>query len=159
MPQPKKPTALKKLQGTLRADRQVENEFNPTIELNKTVPDSLNEWGAKLWTDLVDEYGKFELISRVDVGSLMILCNEFGRYCEADDLLKAQGLEVIEDIYNSKGDIVGQKKVINPLIKVVSDAFKNYKSICTEFGLTPASRTKISAPPKEQQQDPLELLM
>lgn len=159
MGRPKKPTQLKKLQGTDRADRIIQNEFQPTIEISSTVPDSLNEWGSKLWVDLMDEYGKFDLISRVDVGSLMVLCNEFGRYCEADDLLKAQGLEIIEDVYNSKGDIVGQKKVVNPLIKVVSDAFKNYKSICTEFGLTPASRTKISAPPKEQQQDPLELLM
>lgn len=159
MAYPKKPTALKKLQGTDRKDRTTDNEFNPTIEVNKDVPDGLNEWGSKLWIDLFDEYSKFDLISRVDVGSLMVLCNEFGRYCEADDLLKAQGLEVVEDILNRDGDIVGQKKVINPLIKVVSDAFKNYKSMCTEFGLTPASRTKISAPPKEKNIDPLELLM
>jgi P27 family predicted phage terminase small subunit len=159
MPQPKKPTALKKLQGTDRKDRILPDEFKPTLEVKGDIPDVLNEWGSKLWVDLFDEYSKFDLISRVDVGSLMVLCNEFGRYCEADDLLKAQGLEVVEDILNRDGDIVGQKKVINPLIKVVSDAFKNYKSMCTEFGLTPASRTKISAPPKEKNIDPLELLM
>jgi hypothetical protein len=159
MGRPKKPTEIKKLQGTDRADRNLPDEFKPSIEVNNQVPDGLNEWGAKLWVDLFDEYSKFDLISRVDVGSLMVLCNEFGRYCEADDLLKAQGLEVVEDILNRDGDIVGQKKVINPLIKVVSDAFKNFKSMCTEFGLTPASRTKISAPPKEKNIDPLELLM
>jgi P27 family predicted phage terminase small subunit len=34
----------------------------------------------------------------------------------------------------------------NPMIAVADKAFKNYLAMCREFGLTPASRTKISAP-------------
>lgn len=142
----RKPSVIKQIEGTYRKDRAVKNEVQPTIALSTDYPTDLNEWGGKLWLDIMDEYQKLGLITKVDVASLMAVCMEWGRYCEASDILAAQGLQIEEEIYNNKGDIVGTKTVTNPLIRVVSDAFKNYKSMCVEFGMTPASRTKIAAP-------------
>lgn len=144
----RKPTAIKLREGTYREDRAVKNEFTPTLERNFQPPPDLNEWGTKLWNQICEEYANHSLITIVDNGSLFALCNEFGRYCEANDLVQAQGLQVEIPVFNNKGEQTGSKIDVNPMIKVVSDAFKNYRAMALEFGLTPASRTKIAAPTK-----------
>ena len=140
-----KPTALKKLEGTYRKDRGVENEIQPTIEVNLQAPDDLNEWGQKYWIDIMSEYGKLGLITKVDVGALHSVCYWFGLMCEAQDIVSAKGLEVEIERVSAKGERYMNTET-NPMIAVADKAFKNYLSICREFGLTPASRTKISAP-------------
>jgi len=134
---PPKPTALKKLEGTYRKDRAVKNEIQPSIEIGLIAPNDLNEWGVKLWDDVMSEYSKIGLITKVDMASLMAVCMEWGIYCEACDIVSSQGLQVSDD----KGNLQ-----VNPARRIANDAFKNYKSMCIEFGMTPASRTKISAP-------------
>jgi len=146
---PSKPTALKKLQGTYRKDRAPKNELQPTIEVGLEAPSELNEWGLKLWNDIANEYLKVGLITKLDISSLMAVCMEWGVYCEAMDLLSAQGLQVTDE----KGNLQ-----TNPARKIASDAFKNCKSMCIEFGMTPASRTKIELPEKPKSNDLEDLL-
>ena len=142
-----KPTALKQLEGTYRKDRAVTNEVQPTIEVGLAPPADLNEWGAKYWTDIMSEYGKIGLITKVDVGALHSVCYWFGLMNEAADIVSAKGLEVQVEKHTQRGDIVMVTET-NPMIAVADKAFKNYIAMCKEFGLTPASRTKISAPTK-----------
>ena len=143
---PVKPTEIKQMQGTLRKHREIDNAIKPTIALTLTEPSELNEWGKLLWVSICEEYLKIGLITKVDTGSLLALCNEYGTYCESDDIVKAKGLEVEEEIYSQKGELVGVKTIANPMLKVRNDALKNYIKLATEFGLTPASRTRIAKP-------------
>lgn len=153
------PNEIKAAQGTLQPCRVKKDLIKPTIELNTQSPEELNEWGANLYNQLATEYNKIGLISVLDVGSLFLLCNEFGTYCEADDIIKAKGLEVQTEIIDKDGDPTGRYKTeTNPMLKVRNDALKNYKSLCTEFGLTPVSRATISAPPKKETDEIGELL-
>lgn len=145
-----KPTKIKELEGTYRKDRAPKNEVMPTIALTLTTPPELNEWGVQLWKAISEEYLRIGLITNVDTGSLFTLCNEFGTYCEADDLIKGKGLEVEEDVYSAKGELVGTKNVVNPMLKVRNDAFKNYNSMCSKFGITPADRARLSAPENKE---------
>jgi P27 family predicted phage terminase small subunit len=147
------PNEIKEAAGTLRPCRVKTDAIKPTIELNTEPPNELNEWGAQMYRSIMDEYSKIGLISKVDVGSLLILCNEFGTYCEADDIIKAKGLEIEEDVYSVKGELTGTKTVANPMLKVRNDAMKNYKTLCVEFGLTPASRASLNAPKQEIKND------
>ena len=144
------PNELKELQGTLRPHRVKTDAIQPTIELSTEAPADLNEWGAQLYTQVMAEYGSIGLITKVDSGSFLMLCNEFGTYCEADDLIKAQGLEIETPIFSKDGIEVGSKKEANPNLKTRNDAFKNYKSLCVEFGLTPSSRSSLNTPPKTE---------
>jgi P27 family predicted phage terminase small subunit len=66
-------------------------------------------------------------------------------------LVKAQGLEVEENVYSKDGDLIGTKKVPNQMLKVRNDAFKNYNSMCSKFGITPSDRARLSAPVKNEQ--------
>jgi phage terminase small subunit len=45
------------------------------------------------------------------------------------------------------------------MIRVRDNASKQYTMLCKEFGLTPVSRSKISAPKIENEKDELEMLM
>ena len=144
------PNEIKEAQGTLQKCRVKKDLIQPTIELSSTAPEELNEWGASLYVQIMEEYGKIGLVSRLDTGSLLMLCNEFGTYCEADDIVKAKGLEIQTEILDKDGDPTGRFKTEpNPMLKVRNDSFKNYKTMCTEFGLTPSSRATLSVPKKE----------
>lgn len=154
MPNAPKPTALKKIQGTERADRKVKNEWQPNEVVTFDAPTELNEWGTALWNDLMEEFRHVKLLTRVDYGSLLVCCNEYGTYMEADDLIKAQGLQVEVEIYDKNGNVVGTKTEKNPMIAVRNESMRNYYSMMKEFGLSPSARTKISAP-KATESDPI----
>lgn len=144
-----KPNEIKELQGSLNVSRVKKDPIKPTIELSTTPPEELNEWGSQLYEVIMSEYSQIGLVTRVDTGSLLMLCNEFGTYCEADDLIKAQGLEIEKEKYNKDGEVVGYQKEPNPNLKTRNDALKNYKALCVEFGLTPSSRSAMNQPIKE----------
>ena len=156
---PRKPTAIKELQGTLEKSRLQKDELQGEFITSHEAPEELNEWGVKLWNDLFKEYGKVNLITMLDLVSLLMMCNEFGTYCEADDLIKAQGLQVEVEVYNKNGEVVGTKTDVNPMLRVRDNAAKQYKMFCVEFGLTPVSRAKISAPKQESKGDELDELL
>lgn len=140
-----KPTALKKIEGTYRKDRAPINEIQPSISMDLEAPTDLNEWGQKYWVDIMSEYSKVGLVTKVDIGALHSLCQWYGVFQEALDIVAIKGLEVEIERYTPKGEPFTVRDV-NPMIGVADKAYKNYKMMCVEFGLTPASRTRISAP-------------
>ena len=146
---PAKPKALKQIQGTYRKDRDKNIALKPSIEIGLQAPEDLNEWGQKLWTEIFSEYGNIGLITRVDLGSFHSLCSWYGIFREAEDLVRAKGLEVEEDVYSAKGELVGTKTITNPMIAVMDKAQKNYLAMAKEFGVTPSSRAGLTFEKKE----------
>ena len=149
MANPPKPTALKRIEGTYRKDRAPKNEVQPTISMDIEAPTDLNEWGQKYWVDIMSEYSKVGLVTKVDIGALHSLCQWYGVFQEALDIVAVKGLEVEIERFSPKGEPFTVRDV-NPMIGVADKAYKNYKMMCVEFGLTPASRTRISAPEKNE---------
>ena len=144
------PKEIKELQGTLRPSRDKSPTLKPTQEVSLSAPSDLNEWGQKLWEEIMSEYGKVGLITRVDLGSFYNLCSWYGIYRQAEDLVSARGLEVEEEVYSAKGELVGTKTVVNPMINVMDKAQKNYLALAKEFGVTPSSRAGLTFEPKKQ---------
>ena len=142
---PVKPNVIKEIHGTLRKSRLPKNEIQPSIEVNLTAPDDLNEWGAKYWMDITGQYAPLGLITKVDVEALHSVCMWYGTMREAQDLIAAKGLEVEVVKTTPKGESYTVTET-NPMLNVADKAFKNYIAMCREFGLTPASRAKLSAP-------------
>lgn len=150
----RKPAAILKAEGNYRPSRQPKNEVQPTIEVGLTPPNDLNEWGAKYWLDIMSEYVSIGLVTRVDIEALHSCCTWYGLMREAQDIVAAKGLEVEVEKVTPKGDSYTVTET-NPMIAVADKAFKNYIAMCKEFGLTPASRSRISAPDK-QPDDPFD---
>src|SRR4051812_38548487 len=74
-PQPK-PSALKKMQGTYRADRAAVNEFTPTLGLPEP-PDWLDVGALEEWQRIVPELEKAGVLSLVDGAALEGYCSNF----------------------------------------------------------------------------------
>ena len=142
---PRIPRELRELHGSLNATRDKELPIKGTIVIGLEAPSDLNEWGQRYWLDIMEEYQRLGIITRVDVGALHSVCYWFGLMNEAADIVSAKGLEVEVEKVTPKGESYTVTET-NPMIAVADKAFKNYIAMCREFGLTPASRTRISAP-------------
>lgn len=146
---PRIPRELKELHGSLNATRDKELPIKGTIVIGLEAPSDLNEWGQRYWLDIMEEYQRLGIITRVDVGALHSVCYWYGLMNEAADIVSAKGLEVEVEKVTPKGESYTVTET-NPMIAVADKAFKNYIAMCREFGLTPASRTRISAPDQKE---------
>lgn len=132
-----KPTVLKKLHGTTRADRVLNDEPDPP-KLNElpspTMP--LNKHGKKVWESVAPRVFALGLLTTVDVEAFSMYCYEVGMYKECRETIIKEGLI----IYTGKDNY----PLPHPLTSVANKHFKNAYDIGGSFGLTPSSRSRIS---------------
>src|SRR5215813_4818923 len=79
---PKKPSALKLLQGTFRADRTSPNEPKPEIAI-PDVPAHLSAEAKAEWERLAPELARLGLLSRIDRGALAGYCEAWSDFVDA----------------------------------------------------------------------------
>lgn len=139
---PPKPSALKKLEGTFRPDRAAPREVSPPPGV-PDAPEWLDEEARAEWERIVPHLAKLRILAEIDRGTL-------ADYCTAHSLAVASTVE-----YQREGLMVdtphGPRK--HPLIKVAQEARAQARVLAQEFGLSPSSRTRISAPPKPAEGD------
>lgn len=168
---PPLPTAIKKLQGTDRADRGVKNEMIPsTLEYAPSPPSALTRDGKKVWASVCSELVRLNMLHRVDLELLGAYCNEMALYWEASRAIKKEGAVIryskteslaIEVKDGKVGDI---KKVDNgypmqnPWVQVRNTALKNSRELANQFGFTPSARARLSVAPPEDT-DPLDEIL
>ncbi|BEP14802.1 phage terminase small subunit P27 family [Acidothermaceae bacterium B102] len=145
MPTPAKPTALKLLAGNpgqrpLNNDPvPPEGELVPPAYWAESDPEALAEW-ERVLPILI----KMRLATVADRTALIGYCEQWSLYLTANELVRSQGLL-----------IVGQKgnDVRNPAVQIARDALAMVKVFCTEFGLTPSARSRISIPGSSSDDD------
>lgn len=140
-----KVTELKKLHGT-RKSRINERSPKPTGAIGEP-PDWLDEVSKAYWHKVVAEAGGW--ITGADYGALTMLCKSYSRWQEMETDLEARG-----SVYYPNGvreiTVGGAKKLVGearkrPQALLANDYYSQYRSLCAEFGLTPATRTRIVA--------------
>jgi len=144
MPTPKKPTALKMLQGTDRTDRKNNDEPFPDIVIPKK-PAHLSTAAGKEWRRITPILQKQGLISEMDMVCLSMYCTLWGDHVKAENMLRKNGM-VIETPNGSMQ--------ISPWVSISKHAMLAAHKMLTEFGLSPASRTKVSVPKPAVKADP-----
>lgn len=143
MPAKRKPTAIKKMQGTYRQDQAIENELTPSlINTIPTPPHEMNEWGLQEWNRIVPQLIDYNLFTEFDKTMIFNFCNEYGKYIEYEIILKQQGR-----VLKTKTGY----PMPNPYDSMAQRSLQNAMKIADKFGFTPASRTSISANPKSKQ--------
>jgi P27 family predicted phage terminase small subunit len=136
---PPKPTELKVITGNPGKRPLPENEPKPKpITGHLEPPDFLNEHAAKMWQRLFPILKNINLITEADIESFTMLCQSYGVWVECEYSMQDVGRT---DSYTNKGGNTNETE--HTLSKVGQKAFERYKSLCTEFGLTPASRSRI----------------
>ena len=134
----RKPTALKILEGN-RGRRPILPEPQPAKGAPKP-PGHLPDVAKAIWSVLAPELDRLNLITAVDGTALEGFCTAYAHALLADRQIErlqyriAHGGKDVNINYNrlSLQNAVSKK------------AWQQVKSFCTEFGLTPASRSRLA---------------
>ncbi len=154
---PPKPTAIKVTEGN--PGHRPLNTKEPKPELGEPImPKHLCPVARKEWKTIVPELLKLNVLTVVDRAALAAYCECFALWERARREVAKNGITFTTKAVVKVGDkdeviILGIKR--NPAVAVCSEALRMMKSYLVEFGLTPASRSRLSVeqPPKDS--DPM----
>lgn len=136
-----KPTEAKKLAGNPGKRKLNEDEPKPP-PASMDPPIHLEGDALEKWYELAAELHPVGLLTSIDVDSLMFYCTLFARWKKAEKIVKEKG-EVIKTV---NGNIIQ-----NPYLAISNRALKEMNRLAVEFGLTPASRSRIRTDPPDSE--------
>lgn len=142
MARPRKPTAVKKLQGTLQPCRTNKNEPMPQTPLARIAPpEHLCELAKDAWRFALSQAPE-ELLTSLDFAVFEQWSVLYAQLVEVQKKLNQEGLFITDpDTGISKPNVLLKIEV------VLQDTLRRYM---TEMGFTPASRSKISVSKKTE---------
>jgi P27 family predicted phage terminase small subunit len=128
------PTALKELRGN--PGKRALNKSEPKPSMEKPEPPAqLDKEALAEWHRVVDELHKCGLLALCDRAALAAYCANYSRWVAAEFEIAACGLTV-------RG---AHGLIAHPAVAIADKAMRAMKSFLTEFGMTPASRSRIVA--------------
>lgn len=137
-----KPTALKRLAGNPGKRKLPAREPQPTREV-PSCPEHLPPVARAEWARVSEELGRLGLLTGMDRAALGAYCSAYARWHDAQKILAKVGMT----IETPNGMIMP-----SPYISIINKAVEQMVSIAAQFGMTPASRARVSAdqaPPKD----------
>lgn len=142
-----KPNQLKLIEGNRSKVKQDRLTAEPPGLGYPREPDHLSPEELGLWRDVVRSL-PLGLLTRADEGILERYAVAWARYREVGRIVAETGLMVM----------TRQGPIRNPLLAVQTAAAKEMHSAGAEIGLSPAARSRMSAPDASDT-DPMELLL
>ncbi len=138
---PRKPTALLKLQGTYRPDRHSRNQPEPATR-GTALPRwaELTGYGAKCYKRLAPILASMRVMTEADTEALVMMCERYHQYKTLSKAIEGHDPEDALRVLPSR-----------------DKAYVDFMKGLTEFGMTPASRSKVSMTAKADE-DPFEAL-
>ena len=143
-----KPTSLKLLQGNPGKRPMNEYEAKPEPRL-PTPPVHLSKEARKEWRRSGAFLLQLGLISDLDRAAFAAYCTAYGRWIEAEEALRTYGVMI-----KSPNGFPMQ----SPYLSVANKAMEQMRSLLSEFGVSPATRTRVSAIPAPHDPDEFERL-
>jgi phage terminase small subunit len=171
---PKKPSKLKELEGNPGKRALPAKEPKPQLAL-PSCPSFIKGPGRKEWKRIAPELLQLGLLTRLDRAALTAYCIAWGQLEEVEHELarakkanremnrlrkKNPNLKAMDT--NGMVSITSNgNSVIEPLLSVRKQALEQMHKFLIEFGMTPASRSRISGEPvsKKGSKSAMERLM
>jgi P27 family predicted phage terminase small subunit len=138
------PTKLKVLKGTQRADRFNPDEPMPDPNIPEA-PDHLSKHALIEWGRITSHLSKLGLVSDLDMTALAMYCQAWGRIVKYEKIVEKAGELYKTDNGNFQ---------LSPAMWVINKAYDQCYKLLGEFGMSPASRSKVSAKKEEKKSDP-----
>ena len=138
-----KPTALKLLEGNPGKRPMNPNEPKPMAGV-PSCPSHLDRLAKAEWRRIVPELQQLGLLTRVDRAALAAYCACWSRWVTAEREISKHGLTVVTP---------NGYPVQSPHVNISNKALAQLKAFVQEFGLSPASRTRVSAVPQVDADD------
>ena len=145
-----KPTALKVLEGNPGKRPLNTDEPKPKKKAPKC-PSWLEPEAKKEWRRMVKTLETIGVLTQVDAAAFAGYCQAYARWKEAEEFLSKHGT-----IFKTPSGYIQQV----PQVSIAQTYLKIMKDFCSEFGLTPSSRTRISVNTTESDaDDPMEEIL
>lgn len=146
-----KPTAMKVLEGN--PGKRPLNEHEPTPPKGTLrCPTWLEAEAKKEWRRLAPSLEAMGVLTSVDITAFSGYCQAYARWKEVEEFISQHG-----SIFQTPSGYVQQV----PQVSIAQQNLKIMQSFCSEFGLTPATRSRIIANSGEgtDESDPMESLL
>ncbi len=127
------PTKLKLARGSRRIAGRIEPQPDPRAP---TCPSNLSDVARKEWRRVAPELTRLGLLTHLDRAALAGYCQSWADFSEARRAIKASGLVVKSE---------GKDPIVNPYLKVSNTAAGLMQNFLSEFGMSPSSRTRVTA--------------
>ena len=141
---PPKPTHLKLVTGNPGRRPLNKNEPKPERKLSSP-PDELYEDAKIEWRRVAKELHRLGLLTVIDRAALAAYCQAYGRWIVAERALA----EVAKRDLLTHGLLIkttNGNAIQNPLVGTANKAMLAMMRCASEFGMTPAARSRISSP-------------
>ena len=136
----KKPDELKRLKGTDQPCRMTGDVPRKDDFKLPPTPAMLNKWGKRVYRKLGTSFVQVGILNEYTINSFLILCKELGTYLEAEEELKDLSKRY-DTVYDKEGNA---RTVPSALHKISRDLFSSASKMVVEFGLTPASISRLA---------------
>lgn len=130
-----KPTAIKQLEGN-PGKRQLNTAEPKPIQKAPTCPKWLDDEAKKEWKRLAKKMEQLGILTEVDMAAFAGYCQSYARWKEAEEFISKHGAIV-------KTPSGYWQQV--PQVSIAQQYMKQMSKFCEQFGLTPASRSRIVA--------------
>jgi len=144
-----KPTKLKKLEGDIHKERFNPNEPEPDVCI-PDIPDWMSAEAKREFMRIAPELKALGILSKIDRAALVGYCQAWARFKDAEVLIQKSGYIITTE----KGN-----EIQHPAVGIANKAMDEMRKFLVEFGMSPASRPKVSAKPKEKKVNPMEKLL
>lgn len=165
---PPKPTVIKLITGNPGRKPLPVNEPKPRRGI-PAMPGHLKAEARREWARMADELAAVGLLTVVDRAALAAYCQSYADWVRAEGELRRHGMVTkgatkrVTRKKHGTGDIeteeTGGTLGVSPWVKIRDNALRQMHRFLAEFGMTPASRSRIQAgnvpppPPSDREED------
>ena len=141
---PKKPTALKELAGN--PGKKPLPKHEPKFSGIPTCPKHLDKLARAEWKRMAAELKPLGLLTSADRAAFAVYCAMYSRWVQAEEKIAETAM-----VYTTH-DANGKPKALiqSPYVGIANRAAEIMHKFLTEFGFTPSSKTRVSAPPESK---------
>jgi P27 family predicted phage terminase small subunit len=130
---PKKPTAIKALEGFPGHQKKNHAEPKPPVKL-PAPPKHLSAEAKKVWRRIGPKFAAMGVMAEVDEAAFSMLCESFAQWCDLIEKAREHG-PIIK---------VNGQPVSNPFLVRADKEAEKTRKLLAEFGGTPAARARLT---------------
>lgn len=148
MPPPRKPSHLRAVEGNPSHARPINHDEPMPTKGFYPAPDYFSEQEKKWYEDMCNELTKWGVITVMDSRAVEMMITAYSEYRQLREEVAIEGYTI--KTQNMHGELTTKA---NPAVSMMSDAWRRFRGMATEFGMTPASRSKVTAKTDEKEDD------
>ena len=141
-----KPTKIKALEGNRGKRPLNDQEPEPDVCIPRK-PTVLQGNAATEWKKITKQLAALGLLTQIDTTALAAYCQVYARWCEAEKELRKTGMII---------KAPSGYPVMSPYLSIINNCLTQIKGFMAEFGMTPASRSRVKVDKKKDKKNSFE---